>query len=81
MIVPHFGAGSTGRKALVYDLMEPFRPQIDREVLSFLKSYALSPKDILQTGSGICRLHPHLAKTVIQHTIKNPPVQKVVFEV
>jgi len=27
-----------GRQALVYDLMEPYRPQVDRELLAFIRS-------------------------------------------
>src|SRR5262249_24377872 len=34
-----------GRLALVYDLMEPLRPQIDRQILSFVKSHVFAPSD------------------------------------
>lgn len=32
-----------GRLALIYDLMEPYRPQVDREVLTFLRSQTFTP--------------------------------------
>lgn len=53
-----------GRQALVYDLMEPYRPQVDRTVLAFLQSQAFSPRDFVVDAKGACRLHPELARTV-----------------
>jgi CRISPR-associated endonuclease Cas1 len=53
-----------GRQALVYDLMEPYRPQVDREVLAFIRSQAFTPRDFVIDAKGVCRLHPELAKTV-----------------
>lgn len=50
------------RTALVYDLMEPLRPCVDQEVLSFIKSHIFTPKDFTLNGQGICRLHPGLAQ-------------------
>jgi len=53
-----------GRQALVYDLMEPYRPQVDREVLTFIRSHAFAPRDFIIDGRGVCRLHPELARTI-----------------
>ena len=53
-----------GRTALVYDLMEPLRPQVDRLVLRFLHSQSFSPSDFILGAQGICRLHPQLARQV-----------------
>jgi hypothetical protein len=53
-----------GRHALIYDLMEPHRPQVDREVLGFIRSQTFSPRDFMIDAKGVCRLHPELAKTV-----------------
>jgi CRISP-associated protein Cas1 len=33
-----------GRVALVYDLMEPLRPRVDRQMLSFVRSQTFSPR-------------------------------------
>jgi CRISP-associated protein Cas1 len=35
-----------GRVALVYDLMEPLRPRVDRLVLHFVRSHPFSPGDL-----------------------------------
>jgi CRISP-associated protein Cas1 len=42
-------ANREGRVALVYDLMEPLRPKVDRAVLSFVTSTTFTPKDFLLT--------------------------------
>jgi len=56
-----------GRQGLLYDLMEPHRPKVDREVLSFIWSSAFTPRDFVVDSRGVCRLHPELAKTLIHH--------------
>ncbi len=53
-----------GRSALVYDLMEPLRPRVDRLVLDFIRSHTFTPSDFPVTKKGVCRLHPQLAKKV-----------------
>ncbi len=52
------------RDALVYDLMEPWRPVTDRGVLGFVRSHTFSATDVFLTQRGICRLHPQLARAV-----------------
>lgn len=44
--------------------MEPYRPQVDREVLRFLRSEAFTPRDFVIDTKGVCRLHPELAKAI-----------------
>ncbi len=51
-----------GRLALVYDLMEPLRPRVDRLILDFLRSHTLAAGDIILASRGVCRLHPQLAR-------------------
>lgn len=51
-----------GRQALVYDLMEPYRPEVDRDVLGFVRSNTFTPKDSVIDAKGVCRLHPELAR-------------------
>jgi hypothetical protein len=53
-----------GRQALVYDLMEPHRPRVDREVLTFIRSQAFTPRDFVIDATGMCRLHPELARVI-----------------
>jgi hypothetical protein len=70
-----------GRDALVYDLMEPFRPRVDRLVLGFICSHVFAPGDIIQAANGVCRLHPQLAKQVVGMTVADDIVQETVAEV
>lgn len=52
----------SGRQALVCDLMEPYRPRVDREVLAFIQSQTFTPRDFAVDAKVACRLHPELAK-------------------
>jgi CRISP-associated protein Cas1 len=67
-----------GRAALVYDLMEPLRPQVDRLVLDFVHSHTLSPSDFVLGTNGICRLHPQLAKQVAELTVDDAAMHETV---
>jgi CRISPR-associated endonuclease Cas1 len=70
-----------GRAALVYDLMEPLRPQVDRLALNFARASAFVPSDFILNADGICRLHPQLAKKVAQLTVGDTAVQAIVLKV
>jgi len=50
------------RVVLVYDLMEPMRPQVDRLLLGFVRSHMFTPSDFTLRDDGVCRLHPQLAQ-------------------
>jgi CRISPR-associated endonuclease Cas1 len=52
------------RSSFVYDLMEPGRPRIDREVLCFVQTQTFAPGDFVIDSKGVCRLHPGLARRV-----------------
>ena len=58
-----------GRQALVYDLMEPYRPKVDREVLGFTRSQTFAPRDSVIDPKGVCRLHPELARRLAGESI------------
>lgn len=53
-----------GRDSLVYDLMEPHRPQVHRRVLEFVRSEVFAPRDFVIDSKGTCRLHAELARRV-----------------
>jgi CRISPR-associated endonuclease Cas1 len=53
-----------GRDSLVYDLMEPYRPQVDRDILAFVQSQTFTPRDFVIDSKGVCRLHPELARNL-----------------
>jgi CRISPR-associated protein Cas1 len=44
--------------------MEPYRPQVDRDVLGLIRSQAFTPRDFVIDTKGVCRLHPELARCV-----------------
>jgi CRISP-associated protein Cas1 len=67
-----------GRVALVYDLMEPLRPQVDRLVLDFVLSYTLAPSDIVPKVDGVVQLHPQLARQVTRLTANDVSAREVV---
>jgi CRISP-associated protein Cas1 len=54
-----------GSHGLVYDLMEPLRPVVDRGVLEFVQRHTFEPGDFTLTSAGVCRLNPQLARCVI----------------
>ncbi len=67
-----------GRVALVYDLMESLRPEVDRLVLDFVRSHTFAPSDFILTTRGVCRLHPRLVRQVAQLGPSGMAVQGVV---
>jgi len=55
-----------GRDSLVYDVMEPYRPQMDRKVLTFIRTQIFTPQDFVIDSRGVCRLHPQLASRIVR---------------
>ena len=74
-------ANREGRATLVYDLMEPLRPQVDRFLLLFVRSNIFTPADFLLGQKGICRLHPQLVRRVIPLMVPDGVVQRMVNRV
>ena len=52
------------RIPLVYDLMEPLRPIVDRQILEFARAHTFMPGDFTINQWGGCRLNPQMAKAV-----------------
>lgn len=50
---------------LVYDLMEPLRPLVDRQVLAFVAANVFAPADFTMLENGQVRLNPQLARHVV----------------
>jgi CRISP-associated protein Cas1 len=67
-----------GRLALVYDLMEPLRPIVDKLIMRFVLSEWFTPKDFLLSAKGVCRLHPLLVRRVVGLTSLNEAIQELV---
>ena len=57
--------GSDGSSKLVFDLMEPERPKVDRAVLEFVKSTVFDPADFVIRNDGVCRLNPEMARVMV----------------
>lgn len=57
---------------LVYDLMEPLRPVVDRHVLKFALSHTFTPRDFTINRVGGCRLNPELARALVGSLSKVP---------
>jgi CRISPR-associated endonuclease Cas1 len=53
------------RPALVFDLMEPLRPIVDRSVLQFVQSHTFHPADFTIRADGVCRLNPEMARQIV----------------
>ena len=56
--------GRDGSSKFVFDLMEPERPKVDREVLEFVKATVFDPADFTIRSHGVVRLNPQLARHV-----------------
>jgi CRISPR-associated endonuclease Cas1 len=54
------------RPALVFDLMEPLRPMVDRAVLQFVQSHTFHPADFTIRTDGVCRLNPEMTAHVVR---------------
>jgi CRISPR-associated endonuclease Cas1 len=57
------------RAALVFDLMEPLRPIVDRTIVEFAQANTFSPTDFVIKADGVCRLNPEMARYVVSLTL------------
>jgi CRISPR-associated protein Cas1 len=50
--------------AIVFDLMEPLRPIVDRSMLQFVQAHTFHAADFTIRSDGVCRLNqPELVPT------------------
>src|SRR5262249_2266416 len=68
----------SGRMALVYDLMEPLRPKVDRVVLDFVRSQTFTSQDFILTERGGCQLHSALTTRLLELALDPQITQGVV---
>jgi CRISPR-associated endonuclease Cas1 len=64
-------------QSLVFDLMEPVRPIIDRHVVEFLLSRTFMADDFILDKNGVCKLHPQLARFVVKSVQDIPEISTV----
>jgi CRISPR-associated endonuclease Cas1 len=68
---------SQNKVPLVYDVMEPFRPVVDRFILEFALAHAFSASDFTISKWGGCRLNPQLSKAVAEMILRNRHVSSL----
>jgi CRISPR-associated protein Cas1 len=60
---------SSNKMPLVYDLMEPLRPLVDRAILEFTLSHTFMPGDFAINRWGACRLNPQMVRVVAKQAV------------
>lgn len=55
----------SSKEALVYDLIEEFRPYIDSRIIKIVNKKQLEPKMFMQNESGEVRINPKFIKTIV----------------
>jgi len=69
-------------EALVYDLMECHRAEVDALALAFFKKTTLHAGDIIKMQDGSCRAHPALARYIVASCrVKQSAIDKTVRDV
>jgi CRISPR-associated protein Cas1 len=69
-----------GRLSLVYDLMEPMRPVVDSAALGFVNEQTFAPTGFPLSDRGVCRLHPQLARRLVEVFPKSDDLSKPVLQ-
>jgi CRISPR-associated protein Cas1 len=71
----------TNRSGLIYDLMEPARPSVDRLLYKFMAKTTLHASDFFETRHGICKVMPELASKIIPLVRSlDPDINRIVKE-
>lgn len=65
------------RIPLIFDLMEPLRPVVDRNILQFALSHIFTPGDFTIYRTGGCMLNPQMAKQIVKQTAISDGVLQV----
>ncbi len=71
-------SNSGDRPSLVFDLIEPTRPVIDKKILEFVLNRTFSPDDFILDKQGICRLHPQLARYIVKIIQDIPEINTII---
>jgi CRISP-associated protein Cas1 len=58
-------ADQDGRASLVYDLMEPLRPVVDKIIFNWVITQRWRRADFVIDRQGVIRVHPQLARVVV----------------
>ena len=68
-------ANKRGRSNLVFDLIEPLRPALDRVTIRFIQNNRFESADFQTSISGACTLNPQMAKRIGVSSSFDPEVQ------
>jgi CRISPR-associated protein Cas1 len=79
--IGYFHGSFRGKHALVFDLMEPLRPVVDRGILEFAQQTVFTPADFTLASDGACRLNPQLARNVVRIVDSQSEIANVVRKV
>jgi CRISP-associated protein Cas1 len=60
---------SEDRPALIFDLMEPLRPGVDRKAPEFVQSHTFHPADFTIRSDGVCMHNPKMARHLVRITL------------
>jgi CRISPR-associated protein Cas1 len=69
------------QQPLVYDLMEPLRPMVDRAILGIVQTHTFTPGDVTLLDTGVYRVNPQLAKRFVGAIDCNGEVEKLARQV
>lgn len=65
---PDFGiihVDKAHRASLVFDLIEPIRPMVDKLLLDWYLKTTLNKADFFETREGVCRLSPNITSQIV----------------
>jgi CRISPR-associated endonuclease Cas1 len=62
---------------LVFDLMEPVRPVMDKHIFKLVLDHTFSHDDFVLNAQGVCRLHPQFARYVVKHIQDIPEIETI----
>lgn len=74
--VSYFHAMKHGRPSLIFDLIEPLRPRLDRRLIEFIRSATLTKDDFTISMQGVCKLNPQLARRIVSVNLPDSEVQE-----
>ncbi len=76
--VSYLHAMKHGRSSLIFDLMEPLRPKLDRLLIGFVRSTEFTKDDFSLSIHGVCKLNPQFARRLVGMSLPDPEVQESV---
>lgn len=62
-------ADQDGRASLVYDVMEPLRPVVDKIIFDWITTQRWRRADFVIDRHGMIRVHPQLARIVVKKAL------------